>query len=95
MLFDQSLISKKKGYPEPFFITTTSPATVSANAIGRGESGDSVVAGQGVGIVTGGFVVITAVVETDVTLTDVVTATVVGLTLIVNGGPPVPYAYFS
>ena len=68
---------------------------MSANAIGRGESGDSVVAGQGVGIVTGGFVVITAVVGTGVTLTDVVTAAVVGLTLIVKGGLSVPYAYFS
>ena len=76
-------------------MATTSPATVSANAIGRGESGDFVVVGQGVGIDIGGFVVITTVAGTSVVVTDVVAGTIVGFVLMVKGGLSVPYAYFS
>ena len=86
---------KKKDYLELFFIpTTSSPATVSAEAIGRGESGDFVVVGQGVGIVFGVFVAITSVVGTCVISIDMGTTTIVGFTLMVNGGLPAPYAYF-
>ena len=85
---------KKKDYPEPFFMTTTSsPVAVSAEAIGRGESGDFAVVGQGVGIVFWVSEVMTAVVGICVVSIDMGTTTIVGFGLMVNGGLPVPYAY--
>ena len=74
--------------------TTSSPVTVSAEAVGRGESGDSAVVGQGVGIVLW-VSVITAVVGICVVSIDVGTTNVVGFGLMVDGGLPVAYAYFG
>ena len=74
--------------------TSSSPVTVSAEIIERGESGDFAVVGQGVGIVLGVSVVITAVVGIGVVSIDMGTTTIVGFGLMVNGGLPVPYAYF-